>query len=178
MVKKLDGAKWALGLVILWLSLGAAIVNATISCEEATATLTPCIPFFLGNLPPTPSDGCCAGAQKLDKLAASSSLDRKHLCECFVSAMKSYPVKPERVKQLPKLCKLKITIPSDPKVDCSKIHIIQNVISLHDPKSILSTDFNAKLNIINNKKGTDYITNLEGRVEAEYRSRDYNAWHN
>ncbi|CAK7325133.1 unnamed protein product [Dovyalis caffra] len=119
MVKNMESAKCALGLMLLVLSLGAEIADATISCLDALATLTPCLPFLLG-LPPTPSDACCAGAQKLDKLAATSPVDRKSLCECFVSAVKSYPANPQKVQQLPKLCQLQVTLPDNPDVDCSK----------------------------------------------------------
>ncbi|XP_011000331.1 PREDICTED: non-specific lipid-transfer protein-like [Populus euphratica] len=100
------------------LNLGAAIVNA-ISCTDAISTLSPCVPFLIG-LPPTPSDACCAAAQKLDKLASTSPAQRKNLCKCFVEAIKIFPVNLEKVQRLPKLCKLHVTLPSNPNVDCSK----------------------------------------------------------
>ncbi|KAK3036962.1 hypothetical protein RJ639_030927 [Escallonia herrerae] len=93
---------WVLGLLVLALVSNQA-ANA-ISCQEGLTNLLPCQPFLLGAGGITVP--CCQGAQALN-LRATSSLDRKNLCECFKRAAPAMGVQVERARQLPLLCKIK-----------------------------------------------------------------------
>ncbi|XP_058069019.1 non-specific lipid-transfer protein-like [Magnolia sinica] len=115
MGKNVVGAMWVLCLVVAQIA-GAAEV----SCGDAVNALIPCGSFLLGSGAPTPSHECCQSAQSLNKLATTPT-SRRALCQCLKQTGPSFGVKPERAKQLPPLCKLKLNIPISPTVDCNKI---------------------------------------------------------
>ncbi|RWR71828.1 non-specific lipid-transfer-like protein [Cinnamomum micranthum f. kanehirae] len=97
------------------------VVTATeaVSCGDAVSALIPCGSFLIGSGPPKPSAECCQSAQTLNKMAATLAT-RRALCQCLKQTGPSFGVKPERAKQLPPLCKLKLNIPVSPNVDCNK----------------------------------------------------------
>ncbi|XP_059440656.1 non-specific lipid-transfer protein-like [Corylus avellana] len=120
MEKKMMGcAVWAFGLMFLVLNASGSPSN-DISCKDAITTLIPCQPFLVGSDPASPTAACCLGAQNVVKQATTPEA-RKALCECFKKSGKDMGVKPEKVKQIPDLCKIDVPVPIDPDVDCSKI---------------------------------------------------------
>ncbi|XAR57749.1 hypothetical protein NMG60_11026001 [Bertholletia excelsa] len=104
------------GLVLLLL-----IANPTgaVTCSDAAQDLLPCLGYLTGGVP-APPDQCCTGAKTLNQIAAASAADRKVLCECFKSAVKSLPINLNKAKQIPVLCNFTPVLPIDPSVDCSQ----------------------------------------------------------
>ncbi|KAH7833574.1 hypothetical protein Vadar_007711 [Vaccinium darrowii] len=117
MEQKMNSSMWVLGLVVL--ALVASPVNA-ISCEDATAQLSPCLLYLVGNGDETVPAQCCAGAQALNKIVNSQS-DRQTVCECFKQAAPKIGAKVDRIQQVVKTCQINIGIPVDFNMDCSKI---------------------------------------------------------
>ena len=108
----------AFGLIILVLNASASASAADgITCEEALTQLITCQPYFLG-FGPTPSPTCCKGAENVSQQANTTTI-RRSLCECFEKAAKAFQIIPERLKQLPQLCKIQVPVPLDPTVDCN-----------------------------------------------------------
>lgn len=109
----------------------AVVVTATAgaSCGDAVSALTPCGSFLIGSGPPKPSAECCQSASGLNKMAATLA-SRRALCQCLKQTGPSFGVKPERAKQLPPLCKLKLNIPISPTVDCNKYDTLSLSLSL------------------------------------------------
>lgn len=90
-----------------------------ITCQQAIMDLMPCQPFLIskpgaGN----PSNACCLGAQNVFQQAKTTQ-NRRDLCECFKKAAAQLGVKTGRAQQIATFCKIAITIPIDPNVDCS-----------------------------------------------------------
>lgn len=111
---------WALSVLTLLVFACIARPTDAISCGDAVGALIPCGSFLMGGGAPRPSAQCCQGAQSLNKLA-TSPVDRRTVCECFVKSGPSFGVKPERVKLLPSLCKLKLALPVNSKTDCKNV---------------------------------------------------------
>ena len=107
----------AFGLInILVLNASASPLDG-ITCEEALTQLITCNPYFLG-FGQLPSPICCKGVQNVSQQANTTTI-HKSLCECFEIAAKAFQIIPERLKQLPQLCKVEVPVPLDPTVDCN-----------------------------------------------------------
>ncbi|KAK4594279.1 hypothetical protein RGQ29_018102 [Quercus rubra] len=107
----------AFGLMIILVLNSSASPSDGITCEEALTQLITCNPYFLG-IGPSPSPICCKGVQNVSQQANTTTI-RRSLCECFETAAKAFQIIPERLKQLPQLCKVKVPVPLDPTVDCN-----------------------------------------------------------
>ncbi|XP_030551065.1 non-specific lipid-transfer protein AP10-like [Rhodamnia argentea] len=110
-------AKVLFFLIIMFMSSNPA---NSITCQDALKVILPCGPFALGTVPPPPSAACCSGAHTLASMADSTEA-RRTLCQCYKDIPPSVGIKPERVQQIPQYCKVDVTIPTDPHVDCSSI---------------------------------------------------------
>ncbi|GLU15225.1 hypothetical protein SLE2022_317340 [Rubroshorea leprosula] len=97
--------------------VGSRCVHATISCPEAIITLTPRVPFLTG-VSPSPSAFCCEGVSKLND-EASTTQDRRELCNCLKGVAPSFGVNPEIAKELAPKCRVKTPVPIDPNIDCN-----------------------------------------------------------
>ncbi|KAF8009677.1 hypothetical protein BT93_J0616 [Corymbia citriodora subsp. variegata] len=100
--------------------MSSSPVNSVITCQEALTILVPCGPFARGMAPPPPSKACCSSMRTLAGKATTRA-DRIALCNCYQKLPPSLGLKPDRVKAIPKYCKVKISIPFDPKVNCNTI---------------------------------------------------------
>jgi hypothetical protein len=104
--KKMGCAVLAFGLMFLVLNASGSPSN-DISCKDAITTLLPCQLFLVGSGPVSPPLACCLGAHSVTKqLLATPPAARKAVCECIKNYGKVVGVKPEKVKQLPDLCKI------------------------------------------------------------------------
>ncbi|GAY35304.1 AAI domain-containing protein [Citrus sinensis] len=117
----------AFGLVILVLAVSASRVHA-MSCSEAVTTLMPCVPFVVGS-DPRPTASCCLGVKTVNDQATTKE-DRRALCECLKKAGPALGAKPEKAKQLPGLCGIKVPVPIDPNIDCNKYRFFDRSLSL------------------------------------------------
>lgn len=125
--KKMARCLLAFGLVILVVAGSASRVHA-MSCSQAVTTLMPCLPFAVGS-DPKPTAPCCLGVKTVNDQATTKE-DRRALCECFKKAAPALGVKPEKVKQLPDLCGIKVPVPIDPNIDCNKYSFFDRSLSL------------------------------------------------
>ena len=107
----------AFGLIIILVINASASPSDGITCEEALTQLISCNPYFLG-FSQLPSPICCKGVQNVLQQANTTTI-RRSLCECFKNAAKAFEIIPERLKQLPQLCKVEVPVPLDPNVDCT-----------------------------------------------------------
>ncbi len=107
------------GLMVLALII-ASPAEAKVSCGDAVSALIPCGSFLLGRGAPKPTSECCTSAQGLKKLMTTTA-DRREVCKCFEESGPSFGIKPARGKLLPSLCKLNISMPINPNVNCSKV---------------------------------------------------------
>ncbi|CAK8566049.1 unnamed protein product [Lathyrus sativus] len=89
-----------------------------ITCPEALLSLLPCLPFLQGTGPPTPPSNCCDALGNLNQKANTPQI-RKDVCNCLKPAASRFKVNPDRSKQLPPLCNIKLSVPFDPSVDCN-----------------------------------------------------------
>ncbi|XP_019419928.1 PREDICTED: non-specific lipid-transfer protein AP10-like [Lupinus angustifolius] len=103
----------------LYETLKASEIN-DITCVDAERLLLPCIPYLQGFGSPKPSSSCCSAAKTIFK-GATTTKNRRALCECFKQAAPVIGVNPDRSKQLPKLCNIRLSFPLDPKINCNSI---------------------------------------------------------
>ncbi|XP_019430990.1 PREDICTED: non-specific lipid-transfer protein 1-like [Lupinus angustifolius] len=89
-----------------------------ITCGEAGPLILPCVQFLQGSGPGQPSAFCCSGAKSIF-VAATSTQNRRALCECFKQAAPLIGLNPNRSKQLPKLCNINLPFDLDSKIDCN-----------------------------------------------------------
>lgn len=112
----------ALSMSMMVLGLLATISNATrindITCAEATPLLLPCVPFLKGSGGGQPSASCCSGANTIFQ-GATSTQNRRDLCQCFKQDVSVIGVNPDQLKQLPQLCNINLSFPLDPNIDCN-----------------------------------------------------------
>ena len=107
----------ALGLMIILVLSASASPSNGITHEEALKQLISYNPYFLG-FGPSPSPICCEGVQNVSQQANTTTIHMS-LCECFETATKAFQIIPERLIQLPQLCKVEVPVPLDPTVDCN-----------------------------------------------------------
>ncbi|XP_031490673.1 non-specific lipid-transfer protein 3-like [Nymphaea colorata] len=120
MAAKVVAVVQVVSLLLLVVVGSHAAEGAGVSCGDALNALIPCTSYLVGAGGATPSDGCCRGAQNLDRMAPTADA-RRSLCECFKQTAPSFGVNPQRVRSLPALCNIKLTVVITPNVDCSKI---------------------------------------------------------
>ena len=118
--KMMGCAVLAFGLMFLVLNASGSPSNYLL-CNDAITTVKLCQPFFVGS-DPSPTGACCVGAQNLMReMQATNPETRRALCKCIEKYAKDAGFKPEKVKQLPDLCKFRAPAPyNDPNTDCSK----------------------------------------------------------
>ncbi|XP_027345456.1 non-specific lipid-transfer protein 1-like [Abrus precatorius] len=89
-----------------------------ITCDEAISLLQPCKPYLVGSA--EISGQCCEGANTVF-LRASTTQNRRDVCNCLKIAASKNGVKPDRAKQLPQLCKIDLPVPVVPSIDCNTV---------------------------------------------------------
>ncbi|KAF1876453.1 hypothetical protein Lal_00029801 [Lupinus albus] len=88
-----------------------------ITCAQAGQLVLPCVPFLQG-IGSEPSASCCSGAKSVVE-GASSTQNRRDLCQCLKKVSSLITINPDRAKQLPKLCNVNLPFDLDPKIDCN-----------------------------------------------------------
>ncbi|KAF1876465.1 hypothetical protein Lal_00029813 [Lupinus albus] len=78
-----------------------------ITCGQAGKLTLPCLPFLQGITTIQPSASCCSGAKSVAQ-RASSTQNRRALCQCFKKISQTININPDRSKLLPKLCNYSI----------------------------------------------------------------------
>ncbi|KAG0461582.1 hypothetical protein HPP92_021514 [Vanilla planifolia] len=112
-------AKERVALAVIVVLAAAAVSVAGMSCSDAVSALIPCEAYLLGADGAPPTTGCCQSVHKLNQEAATVP-QRKVLCECFKQTSPSFGVSPERAKNLPALCKLRLNVPITAAINCSQ----------------------------------------------------------
>ncbi|KAM5582976.1 non-specific lipid-transfer protein 1-like [Rosa sericea] len=93
--------------------------NATITCGEVTALLTPCIPF--GVLGGIVLPDCCAGIKGLNA-AQNTTEDRRTACTCIQEGAARIPgIDYDRINTLGDLCGSPCPYKVYPSTDCSQV---------------------------------------------------------
>ncbi|XP_054797649.1 non-specific lipid-transfer protein A-like [Prosopis cineraria] len=106
------------GLAVL-LMLMAEPVYGTIDCNHVKSSVSPCVPYLTGNAP-KPSANCCNNISALKK-EASTTADRRAVCECLKAAASTVPgLKKDLAVGLPKQCGVDTGIPISPDTKCSE----------------------------------------------------------
>ncbi|RHN67657.1 putative plant lipid transfer protein/Par allergen [Medicago truncatula] len=109
-------------MVVMVLGMLVATLDARqiddVSCPSALFSLLPCLPFWQGVGPATPTSYCCAGITDLNQKANTTQI-RRDVCNCLKPAASRFGVNPDRSKQLPTLCNITLNVPFDPTVDCN-----------------------------------------------------------
>ena len=93
-------------------------VLATITCQQVTQAVSPCIGYARtgGTVPPD----CCNGVRNLNS-AAKSTPDRQQACICL-KQMSSIPgINMTIVSGIPGKCNINIGYPIAMSTDCSKV---------------------------------------------------------
>ncbi|XP_058763856.1 non-specific lipid-transfer protein-like [Vicia villosa] len=118
MDKRIVSFVMILGMLVT--TLDARQIDA-ITCPEALLALLPCLPYLQGTGPATPpTSACCAGANNLNQ-KADTTQSRRDVCNCLKPAATRFNVNPDRSKQLPQLCNIKLSVSFDPSIDCNTV---------------------------------------------------------
>ncbi|CAL9071094.1 unnamed protein product [Musa textilis] len=124
----MEGKKAQYGLRVISVALALLLACNTkaeaITCNDAVSALIPCGSYLLGQGGADPSPRCCDSARVLDRMARTVA-SRRQLCECLKQTGPSFGVKPERVRHLPPFCKIDLSMPVSPDVDCTRYVMLQ-----------------------------------------------------
>ncbi|XWS71948.1 hypothetical protein CRYUN_Cryun03dG0182400 [Craigia yunnanensis] len=104
--------------LLVFALMAAPYVSATISCEQVTNWLTPCITYglFGGTVP----SACCAGINTLNA-ASNTTEDRRAQCNCVKEGAAKIPgLNYDRVNELPGKCGTTCPYKLSHDLDCSK----------------------------------------------------------
>ncbi|KAI4383478.1 hypothetical protein MLD38_009312 [Melastoma candidum] len=100
--------------LILFPSSGSAV-----QCSDVLKYLRPCVQYLKNGSGMPPSD-CCAGATSLSN-AATSSDDKKTVCNCIKNAAQKINPQAQLAQSLAQNCGITLPVPVSPNVDCTKI---------------------------------------------------------
>ncbi|XP_019430991.1 PREDICTED: non-specific lipid-transfer protein-like [Lupinus angustifolius] len=117
-------ASFFLSMMILSLLDGtsnASEINVITTCAVAETLLLPCISYLQGVGSAKPSGSCCSAATRVFIKEATTTKNRRALCQCFKRIVPILGVNPDRSKQLPRLCNIRLSFPLDPKINCNSI---------------------------------------------------------
>ncbi|XP_050109345.1 non-specific lipid-transfer protein 1-like [Malus sylvestris] len=113
-------ARFSVIVAIVFLFVIAPFVsNATITCGEVVAWLTPCIPFgvFGGTVPPD----CCKGIKELNA-AQNTTMDRRIACSCIQEGAAAIPgINYDRINTLGDVCGSPCPYKVYPSTNCSAV---------------------------------------------------------
>ncbi|CAL9758733.1 unnamed protein product [Musa acuminata subsp. burmannicoides] len=120
----MEGKKAQYGLRVMLVAFALLLACNTmaeaITCNDAVSALIPCGSYLIGQGGADPSPRCCESARALNRMA-STVASRRQLCECLKQTGPSFGVKPDRVQHLPPFCKIDLSMPVSPDVDCSRV---------------------------------------------------------
>lgn len=105
-------------IVMACMIIGGCHAEATVTCEQVTIWLTPCIAYAVmgGSVSPL----CCQGVYSLNK-AYKNGDDRRGACQCIKDTAAYIPgIDYNRVNAIPGKCGTKCPYKVYPSTDCSK----------------------------------------------------------
>ncbi|KAJ8645125.1 hypothetical protein MRB53_006873 [Persea americana] len=94
--------------------------EAAVQCSDVVKNLRPCL-SYLQNGSGKPPAACCTGANNLNS-EATTSADRKDICNCIKTATQKLKANDAAAKALPGNCGISLPVPVSRTVDCSKIN--------------------------------------------------------
>ncbi|XP_028963982.1 non-specific lipid-transfer protein A-like [Malus domestica] len=94
--------------------------HATVTCQQAVSSLTPCLPYLTSGAE-TPPAACCSGVSGL-KLLTQTTEDRRTACQCLKdAASQNQGIREDAAAGLPASCQVQINVPISRSVDCDQI---------------------------------------------------------
>ncbi|OMO69697.1 Plant lipid transfer protein/Par allergen [Corchorus olitorius] len=94
-------------------------VEATVSCQQVTSALAPCLSYLTtgaGAPPPL----CCTGLGNLQKMAQSPA-DKQAACNCAKDAASHVPnIKEDAAASLPAKCNIQVDFPISKNTNCQE----------------------------------------------------------
>ncbi|CAK7343580.1 unnamed protein product [Dovyalis caffra] len=106
-------------LVVCIMVLTASTTKAAIQCNQVVNTLTPCVPYVIGNGGLT--QDCCNAIKGLNN-AASNTPDRQGVCRCLKSTASQFGYNSRNVALaagIPGKCGVNLPYKIDPSTDCA-----------------------------------------------------------
>lgn len=99
-------------------------VHYNVSCRDVVVALVPCKPF-LTRTAANVTASCYDVARTLHRTMAAVSDNfqpaaRRQLCRCIKNLAASARINADKVKQIPRLCKIIIFAPIDPSINCTR----------------------------------------------------------
>ncbi|XP_019436606.1 PREDICTED: non-specific lipid-transfer protein 1-like [Lupinus angustifolius] len=104
-------------LALLSSTSNASQINE-ISCLQSTQLLVPCLHDAQGS--GTPSDDCCSAISTINQRATTTP-NRREICECFKQITNALPINWDKLKEVPKLCGIGLPFPFVPNFDCNRV---------------------------------------------------------
>ncbi|KAI4307545.1 hypothetical protein L6164_030721 [Bauhinia variegata] len=111
--------KVALAVVMGCMLVTASYGKATLTCDEVTIWLTPCISYAVmgGNV----SSLCCQGVYTINA-AYKNADDRRAACQCIKDKAAKIPgIDYNRINEIPAKCNTTCPYKVYPSTDCSKL---------------------------------------------------------
>ncbi|KAL7143589.1 hypothetical protein ABFS83_08G202100 [Erythranthe nasuta] len=111
-------------LIILLFSAGVFLMEdprvQAVSCFDISPVVMQCASFALGAVS-QPSGGCCNEVSRLNGMASSTD-DKRLLCNCFKSLAPQYPnVKDSNLNAIPQNCGVSLSFSVSSNTDCNTI---------------------------------------------------------
>ncbi|XP_045823612.1 non-specific lipid-transfer protein 1-like [Trifolium pratense] len=111
--------KVALIVLMACMLIASSHAKATLTCDQVTIWLTPCIPY--GMLGGSVSPMCCQGVHSINA-AYKNGDDRRLACQCIQDKAAQIPLLDyTRVNQIGELCGSECPYKVYPSTDCSKV---------------------------------------------------------
>ncbi|KAK3199834.1 hypothetical protein Dsin_023249 [Dipteronia sinensis] len=105
-------------MAVLVVSMFLVPAHATLTCEQVTLWLTPCISY--GVMGGIVAPGCCSGLKALDDVIKTNE-DVRTACYCIKDRAAKIPgLNYDRANELPGICGTTDPIKLSPSLDCSK----------------------------------------------------------
>ncbi|KAJ1377257.1 Plant lipid transfer protein/Par allergen [Sesbania bispinosa] len=108
----------AIAAIVVLILVASTSSEAAISCSDVIKDLRPCVSYLVSGNGQPPA-ACCSGAKALAS-AASTSEDKKAVCNCIKSTAKSVKINSQLAQALPGNCGINLPISVSPDADCSK----------------------------------------------------------
>ncbi|KAK9280157.1 hypothetical protein L1049_013844 [Liquidambar formosana] len=111
--------KVACTVVLMCMMVACPHVDATITCIEVTALLSPCINYGIngGAVPPE----CCVGVKGIH-VASKTTEDRRTACSCIQAGAALIPgINYDLINSLPTQCGVNCNYTVYPSTDCSRV---------------------------------------------------------
>ncbi|KAJ3704502.1 hypothetical protein LUZ61_008207 [Rhynchospora tenuis] len=91
-----------------------------VTCSDVSSAVAPCL-AYARNGQGSPSASCCSGVKSLNTKATTSA-DRKTVCNCLKNLAKTVSFNSGAVSSLPGKCGVSVPFPISTSTDCNKVH--------------------------------------------------------